>query len=74
MDGQWRDYAIDQGPSHAAFSVFRRSTDRPIYTIYKLASGGGEYALYSGRKAVARGSELTEVLSVLQRSIKLVSS
>ena len=33
--GTWRDYAIDDGPEHASFSVFRHSSEVPLYIIEK---------------------------------------
>ena len=34
-DGEWRDYAIDFLKDRAVFSVFRRSSEVPIYRIEK---------------------------------------
>ncbi|HEX8375736.1 MAG TPA: DUF2794 domain-containing protein, partial [Geminicoccaceae bacterium] len=34
-EGEWRDYAIDAGPEAVSFSVFRRSSEAPIYRIEK---------------------------------------
>gem|GEM_PF-4768475 len=33
--GEWRDYAIDFLKDRAVFSVFRRSTEYPLYRIEK---------------------------------------
>ncbi len=33
--GEWRDYAIDHLENMAAFSVFRHSLDKPLFTIAK---------------------------------------
>ena len=34
-DGEWRDYALDFGREKAVFSVFRRSSEMPLYRIVK---------------------------------------
>src|SRR6185369_15845953 len=34
-DGEWRDYAIDFLKDRAVFSVFRRSSEVPLYRIEK---------------------------------------
>ena len=31
--GEWRDYAMNFQPDHAAFSVFRRTAEGPLYRI-----------------------------------------
>ena len=75
--GEWRDYAIDQDSRHAAFSVFRRSSDRPVFTVCKFADGthpDGDYVLYSGRSAVKRGRSIDEVLAWFERSLRLVGN
>ena len=77
IGGEWRDYAIDQDVRHAAFSIFRRSSDRPIYTVCKYADGShpaGDYVVYSGRAAVSRGRTMAEALAWFDRHLRLVSS
>jgi hypothetical protein len=76
IGGEWRDYAIDQDARHAAFSVFRRSSDRPIFTVCKFADGShpeGDYVLYSGRTAVKRGRSIDDTLAWFERSLRLVT-
>jgi hypothetical protein len=77
MRGEWRDYAIDQGPGMAMFAVFRNSADRPLFTILKLAGGGskaGDYLVCSGRRTLRRAATLGDALQVFERKLKLVSS
>jgi len=38
--GEWRDYAIDFLKDRAVFSVFRRSSEVPIYRIEKKSQTG----------------------------------
>src|SRR5258707_12188437 len=48
--GEWRDYAIDFEKDRAVFSVFRRSSEMPIYRIEKnprLSRRQGAYSVVS---------------------------
>jgi hypothetical protein len=76
MNGEWRDYAIDQKAGMAMFSVFRHSHDRPLYSITKKperAGRGIEYAIFSGRERLARAKCLSEVLGIFEQRLKLVT-
>jgi hypothetical protein len=69
--GEWRDYAIDGGREAATFSVFRRTSEQPLYRIEKrpaLARRQGAYAvLAQGGLVMKRGHELEQVLRVFDR-------
>jgi hypothetical protein len=72
MRGEWRDYAIDQRDGTAAFSVFRRSQERPLYTILKTAPGlcrQGDFTVLYGGHRLLGGNALHEVLQRLQRKL-----
>lgn len=75
--GEWRDYAIDFTRERAVFSVFRRSSEMPIYRIEKnprLARKQGAYSVVSVTGLILkRGSELDRVLRVLDKSLSLVA-
>src|SRR6516165_6117705 len=75
--GEWRDYAIDFLKDRAVFSVFRRTTEFPIYRIEKnprLARRQGAYSVISATGHILRrGHELERVLGVLDRSVSLVA-
>jgi hypothetical protein len=75
--GEWRDYAIDFLKDRAVFSVFRRSSEMPIYRIEKnprLSRRQGVYSVVSiTGLIVKRGHELDRVLRVLDRSVSLVA-
>jgi hypothetical protein len=77
-DGEWRDYAIDFLKDKAVFSVFRRSSEVPIYRIEKnprLARRQGAYSVISATGVIVRrGHELDRVLRALDRSLTLVTS
>ena len=75
-DGEWRDYAIDFLRDRAVFSVFRRSSEVPIYRIEKdprLARKQGMYSVISATGLILRrGHELERVLLVIDRKPALV--
>ena len=70
--GEWRDYAIDFLRDKAQFSVFRRSSEVPLYRIVKdpsLARRQGAYSVVSATGLILkRGAELGRVLRVLDKS------
>lgn len=69
--GEWRDYAIDIGRDTASFSVFRRTSESPLYRIVKtpkLARKQGAYAVVAtGGVILKRGADLARVLAVLDK-------
>ncbi|MFD1697631.1 DUF2794 domain-containing protein [Roseibium aestuarii] len=70
-DGEWRDYAIDLLKEKAVFSVFRRTSEMPLYRIEKdpkLARRQGAYSVVAaGGMVLKRGHELPQVLKVLEK-------
>ena len=76
-EGEWRDYAIDFLKDRAVFSIFRRSSEVPIYRIEKnprLAQRQGAYSVVSATGLILRrGHELGRVLQAIDRSIHLVA-
>jgi hypothetical protein len=70
--GEWRDYAIDFLTDRAVFSVFRRTSEVPIYRIEKdprLARRQGAYSVISATgHIVRRGHELDRVLRAIDKS------
>jgi hypothetical protein len=75
--GEWRDYAIDFLRDRAVFSVFRRSSEVPIYRIEKnprLARRQGAYSVISATGLIVRrGHELDGVLRAIDRSLSVVA-
>ena len=67
--GEWRDYAIDFLKDRAVFSVFRRSSEVPLYRIEpnpRLARRQGAYSVVSATGlSVRRGHERDRVLRAL---------
>ena len=76
--GEWRDYAIDFLKDRAVFSVFRHTSEMPIYRIEKdprLERRQGAYSVISATGHILRrGRELDRVLGALDRSLHLVAS
>lgn len=75
--GEWRDYALDALPDAAVFSVFRRASEAPAYSIEKrpaLARRQGAWAVIGqGGMVLKRGHELEQVLKVFDKGrLKLV--
>jgi hypothetical protein len=71
--GEWRDYAIDFLKDRAVFSVFRRSSEVPIYRIEKnpkLERRQGAFSVISATgHIVRRGHELDRVLRAIDKSV-----
>ncbi|MGQ0675287.1 MAG: DUF2794 domain-containing protein [Rhodospirillales bacterium] len=68
--GEWRDYAIDNDEQTAAFSVFRRSFERPIFTITKRRQPRGSeigFVLMSRGQRLAESRYIDEVVELLER-------
>jgi Protein of unknown function (DUF2794) len=76
-DGEWRDYAMDFLKDRAVFSVFRRSTEYPLYRIEKnpkLARRQGAYSVVSAAgQILKRGHDLARVIAVLEKPVRLVA-
>ncbi len=75
--GEWRDYAIDFGREMATFSIFRRTSEQPLYRIVKnpaLARKQGLYAVVAqGGLILKRGHDLAQVLRVLVKKPRLAT-
>jgi hypothetical protein len=73
--GEWRDYALDFTPDEAVFSIFRRSSETPLYRIKKdpkLARKHGVYSVVAvGGLVMKRGHDLARVIGVLAPRPKL---
>ena len=73
--GEWRDYAIDATREKAVFSVYRRTSEMPLYQIEKnprLARKQGAYSVVAqGGLILKRGHDLRQVLKVLDKERKI---
>ncbi|WP_367717052.1 DUF2794 domain-containing protein [Nitratireductor sp. GISD-1A_MAKvit] len=75
--GEWRDYAIDHLRDRAVFSVFRRSSEVPLFQIVKdpkLTRKQGAYSVVAASGAILkRGHELARVLAIFDKKLRLVT-
>src|SRR5208337_2286477 len=75
-EGEWRDYSIDFLNDRAIFSIFRRSSERPLYRIEKnpkLTKRQGAYSVVATTGLILkRGHDLSKVLRVLDRKLGIV--
>ena len=76
--GEWRDYAIDHLKDRALFSVFRRTSEIPLFQIIKtpaLARKQGAFSVVGANGIILkRGHELQRVLAVFNSKLKLVGA
>jgi hypothetical protein len=76
--GEWRDYAIDQMKERAVFSVFRRTSETPLYRIVKQprqARRQGAYSVVATTGLILkRGHDLANVLRVIDPPLKVVGA
>ncbi len=76
--GEWRDYAIDTLREKAVFSVFRKASEHPLYRIEKTpkqARRQGAYSVVATTGLILkRGHDLSKVLRVLDRKLRLVDA
>ena len=76
--GEWRDYAIDDGTEHASYSVFRHSSEVPLYVIEKIPAlrrKQGEYCVRGmDSRVLRRGHTLDALLRFFDRkSLRVLS-
>lgn len=69
--GEWRDYAIDLLKDRAVFSVFRRTSEVPLFRIEKNPKNARRQGAYSvlgaGGVVLKRGTDLAQVLKVFDK-------
>lgn len=69
--GEWRDYAIDMEKDKATFSIFRRTSEVPLYRIEKnpkLARKQGAFSVITATGLILkRGGDLRRVLSAIDK-------
>ncbi len=75
---EWRDYAMDHLQDRAVFSVFRRTSETPLYSITKTPAAARRQGMWSVTSAsgmiLRRGHELARVLSVFDSKLRLVEA
>ncbi len=74
--GEWKDYAIDFMKEKAVFSIFRRSSEMPLYRVEKtprLAQKQGIYSVVTPTGLILkRGNDLARVLAVIDKPLKSI--
>ena len=72
-EGEWRDYAMDFLRERALFSIYKRSSERPVYVIEKnpkLRNKQGQYMVLSqDGRVLKRGHELATVIRILELAV-----
>ena len=75
-EGEWRDYALDFRRDKAVFSIYRRSSEYPLYRVEKdpsLARKQGAYAVIASSGLVLkRGNDLARVIAVLEKPLRAI--
>jgi hypothetical protein len=71
--GEWRDYGMSFHKDVAIFSIFRRTSEHPIYRVEKRPKFRLRQAMYSvicmDGRILKRGNDLKAVLRVLERKL-----
>ncbi len=71
--GQWHDYAIDHMKDYAVFSIFRRTSEMPLYSIMKepgLAAKQGMWLIRGmNGQTLKRGKDLKTLLRYFDRQL-----
>jgi hypothetical protein len=71
--GEWRDYALDFLDDVAVFSIFRRTSEMPLFRVEKrpkLRVRQGQYAVIAATGHILkRGHDLASVLRVFDRKL-----
>ena len=57
----------------AVFSIFRHTSEQPLFAIAKVPNGAqGGYVVYNGPRKLAHGDSLEDVLAVFDRKLRLL--
>jgi hypothetical protein len=71
--GEWRDYALDFLEEVAVFSIFRRTSEMPLFRIEKqpkLRNKQGQYCVIAaGGLVMKRGHDLAQMLKVFDKKL-----
>ncbi len=68
-----RDYAIDHMKDRAVFSIFRRTSENPLYRIEKMPKNANRQGAWTVTSSIGgtlkRGRDLAQVLKVFDRRL-----
>jgi len=71
--GEWRDYAIDHENGMAVFSIFRRTSERPAFSICKTISSKGQlFSVFDATRRLNRSANLADALTIFDKRPRLV--
>lgn len=74
--GEWRDYALDMGRDVAVFSIFRHTSERPLYRVEKhpkLSKKQGAYIVRNAEGSILkRGHDLSVVLKYFDKQLRVI--
>ena len=71
--GEWRDYGISVVKDFSIFSIYRHSSEHPIYTVKKIPKMSNKKEVFSvtamDGKILKRGNDLSSVLKPLEAKL-----
>ena len=71
--GEWRDYGISIFKDFSIFSIYRHSSEHPIYKVKKMPKNLNRKELFSvvamDGKILKRGNDLSSVLKPLEAKL-----
>ena len=70
QSGQWRDYAIDTFKGTAVFSIYRSTSEQPIFSVSKVSTNKKnqpiKYQLSDNKKVIKESKLLSDIIDVLR--------
>ena len=71
--GEWRDYGISILKDFSIFSIYRHSSEHPIYKVKKMPQNSNKREIFSviamDGKILKRGNDLSSVLKPLEAKL-----
>ena len=71
--GEWHDYAIDTLKDFAVFSIFRRASEMPLYSIIKEPALAGKQGMWritgTDGRILKRGKQLDQLLRYFDKQL-----
>ena len=71
--GRWRDYSISSSSTNAMFSIFKRTSEKPLYVIIKnpkLSKQGRLYSIIAlDGRIINQGGDLRKVLQIFYKQL-----
>jgi len=71
--GEWRDYGISMFENFSIFSIYRHSSEHPIYKVKKVPKNKNRKEIFAviamDGKILKRGNDLSSVLKPLEAKL-----